>query len=72
MQKLLKNAYMEIVVLRDVVLGKEKFRPADNLTAEATDDSRSRWHIFDVSGSSVCVVDWIDLERWNKKGLINY
>ena len=72
MQKPLENAYLEIVVNRDVVLNGEKFRPSDNLIAQATDDSRSSWHISHAIGSSVCMVYWNELEQWKKEGLINY
>ena len=72
MQKLFKNEYMEIVVRRDVVLNGERFRRAENLTAQATDRNHSTWHICRALGSSVCVVDRSELEQRKEEGLISY
>ena len=72
MQKPLENAYMEIVVLGDVVLDGQRFRPAENLTAQATDMSLRKWHISRALGHSVCVVDWRQLEQRKKEGLISF
>jgi len=72
MTKPLKNAYMEIVVHRDVVLGEKKYHPSDSLTAQATDNSHSTWHICCALGSSDCVVDRSELEQRMKDGLISF
>jgi hypothetical protein len=70
---LLKNKWLELQVIRPVVLGGIPFLTSDNPKAQETSDSTgSRWHVCDALGTSVCVVEWRELEQAKKDGLIDF
>ena len=72
MRKPFENTKLEIVVISDVELGGKTFQPSDNLVAQATDSSRSSWHIGHALGNSICTVGWDELEQSKDRGLISY
>jgi hypothetical protein len=70
---LLMTKWLEIQVIRPVVLGGVPIITSDKPIAQkASDPSGSRWQVCDALGTSVCMIEWTELEQAKRNGFIDY